>query len=69
MKKFIYSYESENFTFKTTKINDLISKVNYIEELDSDNKDRLTKDKLHNYYQGKTKSPSYMVLRCNRVNI
>jgi hypothetical protein len=68
MKKFIYSYDSENFTYKTTKINDLISKVNYIEELE-DNKDRLTKDKLHNYYQGKTRNPSYMVLRCSRVNI
>jgi hypothetical protein len=69
MKKFLYNYTSDNFTYKTTKMKDLISKVNYIEELDSDNKDRLTKDKLHNWFQSKTRNPSFMVLRCSRVNI
>ncbi len=48
-------------------MNELIDKVNMLEELEIS--DRLTKDKLHNFFQGKTKKNNYVVLRCMRSRI
>ena len=67
MRKYLYVYDSPNITLRTTKIGELIDKVNMIEELNID--DRLTKDKLHNFFQGKTKKSSYVVSRCIRCRI
>jgi len=67
MRKYLYIYNSPNITLRTCKIKDLIEKVNMIEELDIN--DRLTADKVHNYFQGKTKKPSYVVSRCIRSRI
>ncbi len=67
MRKYLYIYNSSNITLKTCKINDLIDKVNMLEDLDNSN--RLTTDKLHNWFQGKTKKPNYIVLRCMRSRI
>ena len=53
MRKYLYVYSSPCITLRTTKINELIEKVNILEDLDIN--DRLTKDKLHNFFQGKTK--------------
>jgi len=67
MRKYLYIYDSPNITLRTCKIKDLIEKVNMIEELDIN--DRLTTDKLHNYFQGKTKKTNYVVSRCMRTRI
>ena len=67
MRKYLYIYNSPLITLRTTKINELIDKVNMIEELEIS--DRLTKDKLHNFFQGKTKKNNYVVLRCMRSRI
>jgi hypothetical protein len=53
MRKYLYVYDSPSITLRTTKMNELIDKVNMIEDLEIS--DRLTKDKLHNFFQGKTK--------------
>jgi len=68
MRKYLYIYNSSNITLKTCKINDLIDKINKLEELDNSN-NRLTIDKLHNWFQGKTKKPNHIVLRCIRSRI
>jgi hypothetical protein len=67
MRKYLYVYDSPSITLRTTKMNELIDKVNMIEELEIS--DRLTKDKLHNFFQGKTKKNNYVVLRCMRSRI
>ena len=67
MRKYLYIYDSPTMTLRTCKIKDLIEKVNMIEELDFN--DRLTQDKLHNFFQGKTKKTSYIVSRCMRTRI
>ena len=67
MRKYLYVYDSPSITLRTTKMNELIDKVNMIEDLDIN--DRLTKDKLHNFFQGKTKKNNYVVLRCMRCRI
>jgi type I restriction-modification system DNA methylase subunit len=67
MRKYLYVYDSPNMTYRTCKINDLIEKVNMLEELDLN--DRLTADKLHNFFQGKTKKTNYVVSRCIRSRI
>lgn len=67
MRKYLYVYDSPNMTYRTTKIAELIDKVNMLENLNSE--DMLTKDKLHNFFQGKTKKSSYVVSRCIRSRI
>jgi type I restriction-modification system DNA methylase subunit len=67
MRKYLYVYDSPNMTYRTCKINDLIEKVNMLEQLDIN--DRLTVDKLHNFFQGKTKKTNYVVSRCMRSRI
>ena len=67
MRKYLYIYNSPLITLRTTKINELIEKVNMLEELDVP--DRLTKDKIYNYFGGKTKKNNYVVLRCIRSRI
>ena len=67
MRKYLYIYDSPTMTLRTCKIKDLIEKVNMIEELNFN--DRLTADKLHNFFQGKTKKTSYIVSRCMRSRI
>lgn len=67
MRKYIYTYDSPNISYRTCKIKDLIEKVNMLEQLEFN--DRLTIDKLHNWFQQKTKKPNYLVLRCMRSRI
>jgi len=67
MRKYLYTYDSPNMTYRTSKIKDLIINVNKVEELDNSHK--LTIDKLHNWFLGKTKKPNYIVLRCMRSRI
>jgi len=67
MRKYLYVYSSPCITLRTTKINELIEKVNMLEDLDIN--DRLTKDKLHNFFQGKTKKNNYVVSRCIRSRV
>jgi len=67
MRKYLYVYDSPSITLRTTKIAELIDKVNMLEKLNSE--DMLTKDKLHNFFQGKTKKNNYVVLRCMRSRI
>ncbi len=67
MRKYLYVYDSPNMTYRTCKISDLIEKVNMLEQLDFN--DRLTPDKLHNFFQGKTKKTNYVVSRCMRSRI
>jgi hypothetical protein len=67
MRKYLYTYDSPNLIYTTCKIKDLIDKVNYLEDLDCN--DRLTQDKLHNFFQGKTKKTNYVVSRCMRSRI
>ncbi len=67
MRKYLYVYDSPSITLRTTKIKELIDRVNYLEELDIN--DKLTADKLHNFFQGKTKKCNYVVSRCIRSRI
>ena len=67
MRKYLYVYDSPSITLRTTKIKELIDRVNYLEELNSE--DKLTADKLHNFFQGKTKNCNYVVSRCIRSRI
>ena len=67
MRKYLYVYDSPSITLRTTKIAELIDKVNMLEKLNIE--DMLTKDKLHNFFQGKTKKNNYVVLRCMRSRI
>jgi len=67
MRKYLYVYDSPSITLRTTKIAELIDKVNMLEKLNIE--DRLTKDKLHNFFQGKTKKSNYVVSRCIRSRI
>jgi len=67
MRKYLYVYESPNITLRTTKIKELINNVNILEQLDFG--DKLTTDKLHNFFQGKTKKCNYVVSRCIRSRI
>ena len=67
MRKYLYIYDSPTMTYRTCKINDLIDKVNMMEGLDDN--DRLTKNKIYNYFGNKTKKPNYIVSRCLRSRI
>ncbi len=67
MRKYLYVYDSPSITLRTTKIAELIDKVNMLEKLNI--QDMLTKDKLHNFFQGKTKKSNYVVSRCIRSRI
>jgi hypothetical protein len=67
MRKYLYVYDSPSITLRTTKIAELIDKVNMLEKLNIE--DMLTKDKLHNFFQGKTKKSNYVVSRCIRSRI
>lgn len=67
MRKYLYVYDSPSITLRTTKIAELIDKVNMLEKLNGE--DMLTKDKLHNFFQGKTKKSNYVVSRCIRSRI
>ena len=38
MRKYLYVYDSPSITLRTTKIKELIDRVNYLEELNSEDK-------------------------------
>ena len=65
MRKYCYTYNNNNLTYKTYNINDLIERINSIENL-NDN-DKLTFHKIHNYFRGKTRKPNKYVSSLSRV--
>lgn len=67
MRKYMYLYDSNNVTLRTTNIKEFITKVNMVENLDKEQ--CLTRDKLHNYFCNKTKKPNEAVSRCIRARI
>ena len=67
MRKYMYVYDSPSLTLRTTKMKELIDKVNLVEDLKVE--ELLTRDKLHNYFLKKTKKPNYVVSRCLRARI
>ncbi len=67
MRKYLYMYDSPRISYRSTKISEFINDINNVEKFEDEEK--LTKDKLHNFFQKKTKQPSYVVSRCMRSRI
>tara|TARA_R110000851_G_scaffold63620_2_gene145442 strand:+ start:2723 stop:2926 length:204 start_codon:yes stop_codon:yes gene_type:complete len=67
MKKYVWKYITKNVNIENTDINILCDKINELENLND--KQKINKWSVFNFYQNKIKNPKPIILNIMRIQI